>query len=178
MSSTDPQALDKIVKAYDVRSTVPDQFNAEVAHALGVGFARFAGAPRVLVGRDMRNSGPELVEAFAAGVTEQGVDVVDLGLVSTDLVYYAAGTFDAPGAIFTASHNPAQYNGVKFCLGGARAVGQDTGLDQIKAVAATVLRGDGPRPAAAKGAVTQRNVLEAFADHVLSFIDVAAIRPM
>jgi phosphomannomutase len=178
MPSIDPQVLDAIVKAYDVRGTVPDQFNPTVAHALGVGFARFAGAPRVLVGRDMRNSGPELVEAFAAGLTEQGVDVVDLGLVSTDLVYYAAGTFDAPGAIFTASHNPAQYNGVKFCLGGARPVGQDTGLDQVKAVAADVLAGRGPRPAVAPGSITQRNVLEAFADHVVSFIDVAQVRPM
>ena len=135
MSSTDPQVLDAIVKAYDVRGTVPDQLNADVAHALGVGFARFANAPRVLVGRDMRPSGPELVDAFIRGVLEQGVDVVDLGLASTDLVYFAAGTLDAPGAMFTASHNPAQYNGVKFCLSGARAVGQDTGLAEIKAVA-------------------------------------------
>jgi len=178
MSSTDPQVLDAIVKAYDVRGTVPDQFNPEVAYALGVGFARFAGAARILVGRDMRDSGPELVAEFARGVTEQGIDVVDLGLVSTDLVYYAAGKLDAPGAMFTASHNPAQYNGVKFCLGGARAVGQDTGLDEIKAVAATVLAGRAPAPAASRGSVSQRNLLDAFADHVLSFVDVAAIRPM
>ncbi len=178
MSSTDPQVLDMIVKAYDVRGTVPDQFNPDVAHALGVGFARFAGSPRVLVGRDMRDSGPELVEAFAAGLMEQGVDVVHLGLVSTDLVYYAAGTLDAPGAMFTAPHNPAQYNGVKFCLGGARAVGQDTGLDTIKAVAADVLAGRGPGPAATRGTAKSRNMLEAFADHVLSFIDVATLRPM
>ena len=178
MSSTDPQVLDAIVKAYDVRGTVPDQFNPEVAYALGVGFARFAGAPRILVGRDMRDSGPELVAEFARGVTEQGIDVVDLGLVSTDLVYYAAGKLDAPGAMFTASHNPAQYNGVKFCLGGARAVGQDTGLDEIKAVAATVLAGRAPAPAASRGSVSHRNLLDAFADHVLSFVDVTAIRPM
>ncbi|HZY08556.1 MAG TPA: phosphomannomutase/phosphoglucomutase, partial [Ilumatobacteraceae bacterium] len=128
MSTTDPKVLDTIVKAYDVRGTVPDQLNIEVAHALGVGFAKFVNAPRILVGRDMRPSGPELVEAFVRGVNEQGVDVVDLGLTSTDLVYFAAGSLDAPGAMFTASHNPAQYNGVKFCLAGARAVGQDTGL--------------------------------------------------
>ena len=119
MSSTDPQVLDEIVKAYDVRGTVPDQVNTDVAHALGVGFARFVGGERVLVARDMRPSGPELVEAFARGVMEQGLDVIDLGLASTDLLYFAAGTLDAPGAIFTASHNPAQYNGVKFCLSGA-----------------------------------------------------------
>jgi phosphomannomutase len=178
MSTTDPQVLDTIVKAYDVRGTVPDQFNPEVAHALGVAFARFASPPRVLVGRDMRNSGPELVEAFARGVMEQGVDVVDLGLASTDLVYFAAGTLDAPGAIFTASHNPAQYNGVKFCLGGARPVGQDTGLDEIKATAADVLAGRGPSPSATPGSASTRNMLEAFVEHVLSFIDVSALRPL
>ena len=126
----------------------------------------------------MRTSGPELVAAFSTGVMEQGVDVVDLGLTSTDLVYYAAGTLDAPGAVFTASHNPAQYNGVKFCLSGARAVGQDTGLDDIKQVAAAVLRGDGPSPAATPGTMSTRNLLEAFADHVVSFIDVSSLRPL
>ncbi len=178
MSTTDPQVLDAIVKAYDVRGTVPDQFNPEIAHALGVAFARFASPQRVLVGRDMRNSGPELVEAFARGVMEQGVDVVDLGLASTDLVYFAAGTLDAPGAIFTASHNPAQYNGVKFCLGGARPVGQDTGLDEIKATAADVLVGRGPRPSPTVGSASTRNMLEAFVAHVLSFVDVSALRPL
>jgi len=170
--------LDGIVKAYDVRGTVPDQMNAEVAHALGVGFAKFVGTSRVLVGRDMRPSGPELVEAFARGVMEQGVDVVDLGLASTDLVYYAAGTLDAPGAIFTASHNPAQYNGVKFCLSGARPVGQDTGLEDVKRTAQDVLDGHGPLSAATAGSSTSRNLLEAFADHVVSFIDTTALRPM
>jgi phosphomannomutase len=178
MSATDPKVLDAIVKAYDVRGTVPDQLNADVAYALGVGFARFANAPRVLVGQDMRPSGPELVEAFVRGVLEQGVDVVELGLASTDLVYYAAGTLDAPGAMFTASHNPAQYNGVKFCLSGARAVGQDTGLAEIKSVAADVLRGNGPLPAAKCGSATSRNLLSAFADHVISFIDPSTIRPL
>jgi phosphomannomutase len=178
MSSTNPQVLDDIVKAYDVRGTVPDQLNADVAHALGVGFARFAKAPRVLVGRDMRPSGPELVDAFVRGMLEQGVDVVDLGLTSTDLVYFAAGTLDAPGAMFTASHNPPQYNGVKFCLSGARAVGQDTGLAEIKSVARDVLEGKGPLPAARAGTATSRNLLSAFADHVVSFIDTSSMRPM
>ena len=175
---TDPQVLDAIVKAYDVRGTVPDQLNTEVAYALGVGFAQFAKARRVLVGRDMRPSGPELVEAFVRGVLEQGVDVVDLGLASTDLVYFAAGTLDAPGAMFTASHNPAQYNGVKFCLAGARAVGQDTGLAEIKAMAASVLAGRGPVAAARAGSATARDLLSAFADHVVSFIDPAAMQPL
>ncbi|MDO8361822.1 MAG: phosphomannomutase/phosphoglucomutase [Actinomycetota bacterium] len=178
MSSTDPRVLDDIVKAYDVRGTVPDQLNTDIAYALGVGFARFVDAPRVLVARDMRPSGPELVEAFSRGVMEQGLDVVDLGLASTDLMYFAAGTLDAPGAMFTASHNPAQYNGVKFCLSGARPVGVDTGLDVVKATAAEVLSGRGPLPAATAGSASSRNLLEAFADHVVSFIDVAALRPL
>jgi phosphomannomutase len=170
--------LDAIVKAYDVRGTVPDQINADVARALGVGFARFAGATRILVGRDMRPSGPELVDAFARGVMEMGVDVVDLGLVSTDLMYYAAGTLDAPGAVFTASHNPAQYNGVKFCLSGARPVGEDTGLLEVKQTAHQVLDGSSPRPAVRAGSMTSRNLLEAFADHVVSFIDTSSLRPL
>jgi len=178
MSTTDPKVLDTIVKAYDVRGTVPDQLNIEVAHALGVGFAKFVNAPRILVGRDMRPSGPELVEAFVRGVNEQGVDVVDLGLTSTDLVYFAAGSLDAPGAMFTASHNPAQYNGVKFCLAGARAVGQDTGLATIKATAFDVLSGNGPAPSARPGSTSGRNMLSAFADHVVSFIDAASMRPL
>jgi phosphomannomutase len=170
--------LSSIVKAYDVRGTVPDQMNAEVAYALGVGFARFVDAPRVLVGRDMRPSGPELVDAFARGVIEQGVEVVDLGLASTDLVYFAAGRLDAPGAIFTASHNPAQYNGVKFCLSGARPVGQDTGLFTIRDIAVRVLDGEVFSPAARAGSLSSRNLLSAFVDHVLSFVDTAALRPM
>jgi phosphomannomutase len=164
--------------AYDVRGTVPDQLNADVAHALGVGFARFANSSRILVGSDMRPTGPELVEAFVRGVLEQGVDVVDLGLASTDLVYFAAGKLDAPGVIFTASHNPAQYNGAKFCLAGARAVGRDTGLEDIKAIAADVLRGQGPAAAARAGSSSTRNMLSAFADHVVSFVDPDAIHPL
>ena len=178
MPSSVSSVLDDIIKAYDVRGTVPDQLNTDVAHALGVAFARFCGTPRILVARDMRPSGPELVDAFARGVMEQGVDVVDLGLASTDLVYYAAGTLDAPGAMFTASHNPAQYNGVKFCLAGAKPVGQDTGLDVVKATAAAVLEGKGPLPAATAGSSSTRNLLGAFADHVVSFVDVDTIRPL
>ena len=171
-------SLDQIVKAYDIRGTVPDQFDAAIARAFGVAFARFAGAPTVLVGRDMRPSGIELVAAFAEGVMSQGVDVIDVGLVSTDLVYFAAGRFDAPGAMFTASHNPAQYNGVKLCLSGARPVGADTGLADIKAIATAVLDGEGPGPAATPGSLTTRDLLEEFADHVVSFIDPAAVAPL
>ena len=174
----EPIHLGDIVKAYDVRGTVPDQINPEVAYALGVGFARFCQGPRVLVGRDMRPSGPELVDAFARGVMDHGLDVVDLGLASTDLVYFAAGTLDSPAAVFTASHNPAGYNGIKFCLAGARPVGQDTGLSDIRATAERGLNGDGPQRAARAGSMSTRKLLSAFADHVVSFVDAAALRPL
>lgn len=170
--------LDEIVKAYDIRGTVPDQLNGPVAHALGVGFAKLVDADRVLVARDMRESGVELVEEFSRGVMEQGVDVVDLGLASTDMMYFAAGVLDSPGAMFTASHNPAQYNGVKFCFAGARPVGIDSGLAEIRATSSTVLDGVGPRPADRVGKRSERDVLPDFVEHVLSFIDVDAIEPM
>ncbi|MGI9644930.1 MAG: phosphomannomutase/phosphoglucomutase [Ilumatobacteraceae bacterium] len=170
--------LDQIVKAYDVRGTVPDQFHPEVAHALGVGFAKFVTADRIVIGRDMRPSGPGLVDAFSQGVMEQGVDVVDLGLASTDLVYYASGVLDAPGAMFTASHNPAGYNGVKLCLAGARPVGVETGLADVQAVAADVLDGHPPAPAATCGSRSERDMLGDFVDHVLTFVDPSVIGPM
>ncbi|MEY2767841.1 MAG: phosphomannomutase [Actinomycetota bacterium] len=176
--TTDPRVLDAIVKAYDVRGTTPDQMNEDVAHALGVAFAAFTGARAVVVGRDMRLTGEALVAAFSDGATSQGVDVVDVGLASTDLVYFAAGTLDMPGAMFTASHNPAQYNGVKFCLSGARPVGIDTGLAQIRDTAKKVLAGAGPAPAQSRGTVGRRDMLEQFADHVVSFVDAAGIAPM
>ena len=170
--------LDEIVKAYDVRGTVPDQLDGAVAHALGVGFAKLVGADRVLVARDMRRSGVELVDEFSRGVMEQGLDVVDLGLASTDMMYYASGVLDAPGAMWTASHNPSQYNGVKFCLAGARPVGIDSGLAEVRATSSTVLDGVGPKPAATAGTRSERDVLSDFVEHVLSFIDVDALTPM
>lgn len=176
--ATDPGILDSIVKAYDVRGTTPDQMNEDVAHALGVAFVGFTGSSTVLVARDMRQTGESLVRAFSEGATSMGADVIDLGLASTDLVYFAAGTLDMPGAMFTASHNPAQYNGVKFCLSGARPVGIDSGLDVIRDTAKMVLAGSGPAPVAPRGTVSQRDMLEEFADHVVSFIDVSSIRPM
>jgi phosphomannomutase len=169
-------SLDQIFKAYDVRGVVPDQFDAALAHAIGGAFARFAvpnGRGQVLVARDMRPSGVELTRAFTDGVTDAGVDVVDLGLASTDLLYFASGRLDAPGAMFTASHNPAQYNGIKFCLAGAKPVGQDTGLDVIKAGAAA------PVPASAtKGSVRADDLLAAFGDHVVGFVDLAVMKPL
>ena len=176
--TTDPSVLDSIVKAYDVRGTTPDQMNDEVAFALGISFADFCNSPTILVARDMRTTGESLARSFADGVTLRGVNVIDLGLASTDLVYFAAGSLDAPGAMFTASHNPAQYNGIKFCLSGARPVGIDTGLAEIRDGAKQVLAGVIPSPAATPGVVSTRDMLDEFADHVVSFIDVNALKPM
>src|SRR5688572_17665001 len=112
--------IDSVFKAYDIRGTVPDQLDADLSEAIGGAFARFAtdgmDEPKVLLGRDMRPSGVELSDAFARGVQAQGADVIDLGLCSTDMLYFASGRYDGPGAVFTASHNPAQYNGIKMCL--------------------------------------------------------------
>ncbi|MDQ3896224.1 MAG: phosphomannomutase/phosphoglucomutase [Actinomycetota bacterium] len=166
--------LDSIFKAYDIRGVVPDQLDAGVARAVGAAFVRFTGAPQVLVGRDMRPSGVDLTKAFAEGATSQGADVADLGLISTDLAYYAAGSQDAPAAMFTASHNPAKYNGIKLCLAGAKPVGQDSGLAEIKEM---VESGDIPA-ADHKGSVSELNLLDEYADHVRSFVDVSSLRPL
>ncbi len=176
--STDPAVLDRIVKAYDVRGTTPDEMNDDVAFALGASFADFVQTETVIVARDMRVTGESLVAAFSDGAMTRGVNIVDLGLASTDLVYFAAGVLDAPGAMFTASHNPAEYNGIKFCLSGARPVGIDTGLATIRDTAKTILGGSRPVVAAARGKRTQRDMLDEFADHVVSFIDVASLSPM
>ena len=161
---------------------MPDQLDADVAHALGVGFASFirsnSKAERIVIARDMRPSGPAFVEAFSRGILNQGIDVIDLGLGSTDLMYYASGVLDAPGAMFTASHNPAGYNGIKLCVAGARPVGVDTGLLDVKRVAEEVLEGGGPKPAASAGSQSERNVLSDFAEHVLTFVDLADIGTM
>ena len=153
MSSHDASAaaLSAIFKAYDIRGIYGDEIDEAIVRRIGNAFARFAGAERILVGRDMRPSSEPLSEAFAEGVIMAGADVTMLGLCSTDLVYFASGHLDAPAAMFTASHNPAQYNGVKFCLAGARPVGADTGLADIKALAQSVLDGHGPVAAARAG---------------------------
>ena len=170
--------LDAIFKAYDIRGTYPEQIDGPGCYAIGAAFARFAledggSIPEILVARDMRPSGTELAEAFSDGVRSQGVDVVDLGLASTDLVYFASGSRDAPGAMFTASHNPAQYNGIKLCLSGARPVGVDTGLLRIREMA------DETFPAVASpGSHSSLDLLGAFADHVRSFVDLSAFRPL
>ena len=173
--------LDTIFKAYDIRGVVPDELDAALCEQIGAAFGRFvrdrAGARparRVLVARDMRTSGVELASAFAEGVQHQGLDVVDLGLASTDLVYFAAGSQDAPAAMFTASHNPARYNGIKLCLAGARPIGQDTGLADIKRLVAS---GVAAAPTEA-GRIESLDLLDDFARHVRSFVDASALRPL
>src|SRR5271167_792773 len=123
-----------VFKAYDIRGTVPDQLDADLCWAIGSATARFLGAERILVARDMRPSGVELSAAFSDGARAQGTKVTDLGLASTDCLYFASGRFDAPGAMFTASHNPAAFNGIKLCQSGARPIGRDTGLREIESL--------------------------------------------
>ena len=178
-SSRVTRDLSTIVKAYDVRGLVPQELDADVARALGAAFARFADAPRIVLARDMRESGAALSAAFAEGVTREGVDVLDVGLGSTDLLYYAAGVLDLPGAMFTASHNPAQYNGIKLCLSGARPVGQDTGLRQVREDAERALAGVLPDADGPRGTVEQRDVLADYAARLRSLVPgLDGMRPL
>ena len=170
---TDPD-LDRIFKAYDVRGVVPDELDASIARRIGAAFAVWTNLPAILLGRDSRISSPELAAAITEGATSVGVNVVDLGLASTDLVYFASGSLDLPAVMLTASHNPKNYNGLKFCMPGARPVGEDSGLREIRAI---VERGEIPS-AATKGTVSQRDLLAPSTEHVLSFVDIAAMRPM
>jgi phosphomannomutase len=171
--------LSTIVKAYDVRGLVPQELDVEVARALGAAFARFVDAPRIVTARDMRASGTALAEAFADGVTSQGVDVVDAGLGSTDLLYYASGTMDVPGAMFTASHNPARYNGIKLCLAGAKPVGQDTGLRRLREDAERYLDEGLPAHAGPRGTLTRSDVLAGYADYMKQLVPgIEDIRPL
>jgi phosphomannomutase len=166
--------LDRIFKAYDVRGVVPDELDADLARRIGAAFADWSGAGAIVLGRDCRLSSPELGAAIGEGVTARGVDVVDLGLASTDLLYFASGSLDLPGVMITASHNPKEYNGLKLCLAGARPVGQDTGLRDIRAI---VEAAEGA-PVASPGSVRPRDLMDAYVDHVLSFVDVATMRPL
>jgi phosphomannomutase len=169
--------LSRIVKAYDVRGTVPDQLNDEVAEAVGAAFVQTLGpaASRIVVGHDMRETSPGLVAAFAAGARRAGADVINIGLASTDLLYYASGALDLPGAMFTASHNPAQYNGIKMCRAGAKPIGQDTGLGEIRDRAQAVL--DGAKPQADReGTIEQRDLLADYAAHLRKLVDLGQIR--
>lgn len=168
--------FDAIFKAYDVRGTVPDQFDADGARAIGGAFARFVaghGATSVVIGRDMRPDGEEFAAAFGEGAMDHGIDVVDAGLCATDMMYYASGVLDMPGAVFTASHNPAGYNGIKMCLAKAAPIGSESGLDLIKQMAKA-----GPDPTGSRGTRTERDMLDGYVAHVHSFVDVAGLKPL
>ncbi|KAB2973097.1 MULTISPECIES: phosphomannomutase/phosphoglucomutase [unclassified Streptomyces] len=170
--------LSQIVKAYDVRGVVPDQWDEPLAELFGAAFARVTGASAIVTGHDMRPSSPGLSAAFARGAARLGVDVTEIGLCSTDQLYYASGALDLPGAMFTASHNPARYNGIKMCRAGAAPVGQDTGLADIRALVEEWTDSGAPAPAATTGTVTRRDTLEDYAAHLRSLVDLTAIRPL
>ncbi|MCC3778416.1 phosphomannomutase/phosphoglucomutase [Streptomyces sp. UNOB3_S3] len=170
--------LSQIVKAYDVRGVVPDQWDESMAELFGAAFAQVTGADAIVVGHDMRPSSPGLSRAFARGAAARGVDVTEIGLCSTDELYFASGQLDLPGAMFTASHNPAQYNGIKLCRAGAAPVGQDTGLTEIRTLVEGWLDTGAPESAATPGTITSRDVLADYATHLRSLVDLTGIRPL
>jgi phosphomannomutase len=171
--------LTALVKAYDVRGLVGEQLDADVARCLGAAFAEeVAPASRVVIGYDMRPSSPELSQAFAQGVAGRGLDVVLAGLVSTDGLYYGSGALDAPGAMFTASHNPAAYNGIKLCRAAARPVSGDTGLARIRDRAQELLDGAPLAPAATRGTITSQDLLAGYAGYLRGLVDLTAVRPL
>jgi phosphomannomutase len=166
-----PAEWGTIFKAYDVRGTYPDQLDEEAAYRIGRAFASWSSADRIVLGKDCRPSSPALAEAFVRGVVDAGTDVVDIGLATTDMVYFASGRLSVPGAMFTASHNPPRYNGVKLCLAGAAPVGEDTGLRDIRRLA----EGDSsPATRAGRGRVRSQDMRDEYVEHVLSFADVTA----
>ncbi|MFF3938753.1 phosphomannomutase/phosphoglucomutase [Streptomyces phaeofaciens] len=173
--------LSQIVKAYDVRGVVPDQWDEPLAELFGAAFAQVTAADAIVVGHDMRPSSPGLSGAFARGAAALGVDVTEIGLCSTDQLYYASGALNLPGAMFTASHNPAQYNGIKLCRAGAAPVGQDTGLTEIRELVERWTRAGGPgapEAAAVPGTTTRTDTLKDYAAHLRSLVDLTSIRPL
>ncbi|HEV2129310.1 MAG TPA: phosphomannomutase/phosphoglucomutase [Thermomicrobiales bacterium] len=169
-------SVGKLFKAYDVRGIVPDELSPEIAYRIGRGVVAFLDADEVVVGRDMRVSGPAMQAALMDGIRDQGANVVDIGLVSTDTLYFAVGKYGFPaGVMITASHNPANYNGFKVCREDARALSLDTGIGEIRDM---VVSGNFPKPRGKRGDLTEKNVLEAYAEHVLSMIDPSRIKPL
>jgi phosphomannomutase len=164
----------KIFKAYDIRGIVPDELDERVAEAVGGAFTRLTGARSVITVHDMRSSSAPLAEAFGRGAAAQGADVVAGGLGSTDMLYYASGYLGLPGAMITASHNPSKYNGIKLCREGARPVGQDSGLAEIRDMAAAGL----PAFSGPPGTITPRDLLSGYASHLKTLVDVSGIRPL
>jgi phosphomannomutase len=167
-------SLDGVFKAYDIRGVYPDEIDEKLARRIGNAFAHFTGAQHLVVGRDMRSSSEPLAAAFIEGATLAGADVTDVGLASTDLVYFASGRLDAPGAMLTASHNPANYNGIKLCRAGAAPIGEQTGLQQIKELVSSGVTSRGE----VAGKVEHVDLLTAFGEHVRSFVDRSALKPL
>jgi phosphomannomutase len=167
-----------IFKAYDIRGLVDKELTPDFAFATGVAVARFLELERepgtVVIGEDMRPSSPTLATAFAAGVTSQGLDVIRIGLASTDMLYFASGKLNLPGAMFTASHNPAAYNGIKLCFSGARPIGKESGLVTIE----KFVKEGTPMAMRNLGVEKSQEMLEEYVDHLLSLVDVASIRPL
>jgi phosphomannomutase len=167
-----------IFKAYDIRGLVGSELTKQFAFSTGVAFAKFLELERepatVVIGEDMRPSSPELADAFSAGVTSQGLDVIRIGLASTDMLYFAAGKLNLPGAMFTASHNPAEYNGIKLCLSGARPIGKESGLLTIE----KYVREGVPVSLRPVGKESHREMLNDYVDHLLQLVDVSAIRKL
>nr|WP_030878297.1 phosphomannomutase/phosphoglucomutase [Streptomyces sp. NRRL B-24051] len=172
--------LSQLVKAYDVRGVVPDQWDEPLAELFGAAFVQVTAADAIVIGHDMRPSSPGLSAAFARGATARGADVTLIGLCSTDQLYYASGALDLPGAMFTASHNPARYNGIKLCRAGAAPVGQDTGLTEIRTLVEQWSEHGLPAAAAATtpGTVTERDTLTDYAAHLLGLVGLDGIRPL
>jgi phosphomannomutase len=170
--------LSQLVKAYDVRGVVPDQWDETLAELFGAAFVQVTGADAIVTGHDMRPSSPGLSRAFARGAAARGVDVTEIGLCSTDQLYYASGAFGLAGAMFTASHNPAQYNGIKMCRPGAAPVGQDTGLSEIRELVESWIDSGAPTSDATPGTITQRDTLEDYSAHLRGLVDLTSIRPL
>ena len=171
-------SIPQIFKAYDIRGLVETEITPDFTFATGLAFARFLQQVRepgtVVIGQDMRPSSPVLADAFSAGVTSQGMDVIRMGLASTDMLYFSAGKLGLPGAMFTASHNPAAYNGIKLCLSGARPIGKESGLLTIE----NFVRAGSPLEIRSVGVESNRDMLEEYVDHLLSLVDLTNIRPL
>lgn len=168
--------LSNIVKAYDIRGVVGEELNTDLVTDFGAAFALLIkpDSPSVIVGHDMRESSPGLASAFAEGVVSQGLDVVSIGLVSTDQLYFASGWLNMPAAVFTASHNPAEYNGIKLCRAGAAPVGQDSGLTEIR----DMVEQGVPEFAGQAGTVIERDVLADYASYLRTLVDLSTSRPL
>ena len=165
--------LSGVFKAYDIRGVVGEQIDADLVRAIGAGFARLVGGPTIVVGYDMRDSSPGLADAFAEGASGEGVDVINIGLASTDMLYFASGHLGVAGAMFTASHNPAQYNGIKLCRAGAAPVGQDSGLTDIQRDVEANTPGSGK-----SGSVESRDLLAEYAAYLNKLVDLSGSRPL